>query len=52
MQERADRVEALLDAAYPPAWTASTDDSDFDLIQLTLDRMEAAIGAEIGRAHV
>jgi len=52
VQARTDRIEALLDATYPEAWKASTDDSDFDLIQITLDRMEAAIGAgQYGQAE-
>ena len=29
----------------PAAWQKPTDDSDYDLIALTLDRMEAAVGA-------
>jgi high-affinity iron transporter len=29
----------------PPAWAEKTDESDYDLIALTLDRMEAAAGA-------
>ena len=29
----------------PEAWTEKTDESDYDLIGLTLDRMEAAAGA-------
>ena len=29
----------------PPKWTEETDESDYDLIALTLDRMEAAAGA-------
>ena len=29
----------------PKAWTEPTDESDYDLIALTLDRMEAAVGA-------
>ena len=39
------RVEDALDAAMPEAWKESTDESDYDLIALTLDRMEAAAGA-------
>ena len=45
LQALADRIERRLDATFPAAWKRSTSDSDFDLIQLTLDRMEAAIGA-------
>ena len=29
----------------PEAWKTPTDESDYDLIALTLDRMEAAVGA-------
>ena len=29
----------------PKAWKETTDESDYDLIALTLDRMEAAVGA-------
>jgi high-affinity iron transporter len=48
----ADDVKALtsateddLRAAMPEAWEAPTDESDYDLIAITLDRMEAAAGA-------
>ena len=47
-----DDVEALtkatvgrLRAVMPNAWQTSTDDSDYDLINVTLDRVEAAMGA-------
>ena len=40
-----DRAEADLDKIFPPAWKEATDESDYDLIALTLDRMEAAVGA-------
>ena len=33
----------------PEPWKESTDESDYDLIALTLDRMEAAAGA--GQYH-
>jgi high-affinity iron transporter len=39
------KVEDALEAAMPEAWKESTDESDYDLIALTLDRMEAAAGA-------
>jgi high-affinity iron transporter len=39
------RVEDALGAAMPEAWKEGTDESDYDLIALTLDRMEAAAGA-------
>jgi high-affinity iron transporter len=38
-------VEDGLDAVMPKAWQEETDESDYDLIALTLDRMEAAVGA-------
>src|SRR5262249_54048218 len=39
------RVEKGLKAAMPKAWTVKTDESDYDLIAITMDRMEAAAGA-------
>lgn len=39
------QAENALKAAMPKAWTEETDESDYDLIALTLDRMEAAVGA-------
>jgi high-affinity iron transporter len=39
------RAEDNLAAAMPRAWQEPTDESDYDLIALTLDRMEAAVGA-------
>jgi high-affinity iron transporter len=39
------RVVDALDAAYPEAWKGSSTESDFDLVRLTLDRMDAAIAA-------
>ena len=41
----AGRAQARLDRLYPAAWKRSTDESDYDLIDLTLDRMEAAVAA-------
>jgi high-affinity iron transporter len=40
-----ERAEKNLAAAMPKAWQEPTDESDYDLIALTLDRMEAAVGA-------
>ncbi|HKG02067.1 MAG TPA: FTR1 family protein, partial [Conexibacter sp.] len=45
VEQRATRIEDGLDATMPDAWKAQTDESDYDLIALTLDRMEAAVGA-------
>jgi high-affinity iron transporter len=39
------RTEDALRAAMPDEWEAPTDESDYDLIALTLDRMEAAAAA-------
>jgi high-affinity iron transporter len=39
------RVQDALNAAMPEPWKQGTDESDYDLIALTLDRMEAAAGA-------
>ena len=38
-------TEDALRGAMPDAWEAPTDESDYDLIAITLDRMEAAAGA-------
>jgi high-affinity iron transporter len=45
VQKVATQAETALTAAMPKAWTQKTDESDYDLIGLTLDRMEAAAGA-------
>lgn len=39
-----DTLEDLQDA-FPQAWKESSDESDFDLIDLTLDRLESAVAA-------
>ena len=39
------KIENELGDVMPKAWLKPTDDSDYDLIALTLDRMEAAVGA-------
>ena len=41
----ASKIEDQLGDVMPAAWQKPTDDSDYDLIALTLDRMEAAVGA-------
>jgi high-affinity iron transporter len=53
---RADQLKAIatqaeddMKASMPKAWLETTDESDYDLIALTLDRMEAAVGA--GQYH-
>ena len=39
------RAERGLAATMPQEWQEPTDESDYDLIALTLDRLEAAVGA-------
>ena len=45
----ATQAEDSLKASMPKPWLEPTDESDYDLIALTLDRMEAAVGA--GQYH-
>jgi high-affinity iron transporter len=45
VEHAADRTDDALRAAMPDAWEEETDQSDYDLIDLTLDRVEAAAGA-------
>jgi high-affinity iron transporter len=45
VSERTTRIEDALTATMPDAWQEATEESDYDLIALTLDRMEAAVGA-------
>ena len=40
------RIEDDLAATMPEEWQQPTDESDYDLIALTLDRLEAAVGAQ------
>lgn len=43
------RIEDRLRSIMPGEWKRKTDESDYDLIAITLDRMEAAVGA--GQYH-
>jgi high-affinity iron transporter len=45
VQAITDRTVESLSAAMPEAWQEKTSESDYDLIALTLDRVEAAVGA-------
>ena len=45
VKQAQERTHAELDALLPGEWKKPTDEADFDLIELTLDRMEAAAGA-------
>lgn len=40
-----DRTLEQLNAAFPKAWKETSDESEFDLIALTLDRVETAVAA-------
>lgn len=40
-----DRAQNQLAAAFPKAWKETSDESEFDLIDLTLDRVETAVAA-------
>jgi high-affinity iron transporter len=40
-----ERVRNAAEASFPEEWQESTSESDFDLVDLSLDRMEAAAGA-------
>ena len=41
----ADRTVDQINAAFPKAWKETSDESEFDLIALTLDRVETAVAA-------
>ncbi len=45
VQAAGDAVDSALRKAMPAKWEEPTDESDYDLIALTLDRLEAAAGA-------
>ena len=38
-------VSGTLDAVFPEEWKQSTDEADYDLVDISLDQMEAAISA-------
>jgi high-affinity iron transporter len=45
VEDAHERASDLLDDLFPEEWKEEDSQSDFDLIDLTLDRMEAAVGA-------
>jgi high-affinity iron transporter len=45
VEDESARAVDALNAAYPQQWKGSSVESDFDLVRLTLDRMDAAIAA-------
>jgi high-affinity iron transporter len=48
-QEEVDSIQAeaaaTLDAVFPDEWKESSDEADFDLVDISLDQMEAAVSA-------
>jgi high-affinity iron transporter len=40
-----ERAKTLIEDLFPPAWLESSDEADFDLIDISLDQMEAAVSA-------
>ena len=40
-----EQAMSLVEEIFPEEWQQSTDDADFDLVQISLDQMEAAINA-------
>ncbi|MFN8112593.1 MAG: FTR1 family protein [Solirubrobacterales bacterium] len=45
IEDAHDRTTALIDASFPAEWKESSDEADYDLIQISLDQMEAAVSA-------
>jgi high-affinity iron transporter len=39
------RATALIDESFPAEWKESSDEADYDLVQIGLDQMEAAVSA-------
>ena len=44
IQEQADLATENLEAMYPEEWLESSNESDLDLVLLTLDRLQASVG--------
>ena len=45
IEEAHERATALIDGIFPEPWKESSDEADYDLIQISLDQMEAAVAA-------
>ena len=45
VRQRGERVDERLVALYPDAWEEQTDEGDFDLLQISLDRLEQQVAA-------
>jgi high-affinity iron transporter len=45
IEDAHDRTTTLIDQIFPEAWKASSDEADYDLVQISLDQLEAAVSA-------
>ena len=45
IEDAHDRATALIDESFPAEWKESSDEADYDLVQISLDQMEAAVSA-------
>ncbi|HET6829761.1 MAG TPA: FTR1 family protein [Solirubrobacterales bacterium] len=45
IEDAHERATALIDETFPGPWKESSDEADFDLIEISLDQMEAAVAA-------
>ena len=45
IEDAHDRATALIEESFPAEWKESSDEADYDLIQISLDQMEAAVSA-------
>jgi high-affinity iron transporter len=45
IEDAHDRATGLIDETFPEPWKESSDEADYDLIQISLDQMEAAVAA-------
>jgi len=45
IEEAHERAAALIEQTFPEPWKESSDEADFDLIEISLDQMEAAVAA-------
>ncbi|HEX2389306.1 MAG TPA: FTR1 family protein [Solirubrobacterales bacterium] len=45
IEDAHDRATGLIDESFPAEWKESSDEADYDLVQISLDQMEAAVSA-------
>jgi high-affinity iron transporter len=45
IEDAHERATTLIDETFPEPWKESSDEADFDLIEISLDQMEAAVSA-------